>query len=220
VHPKILKVADTVLRPQEPRAPDAAPKEITPPVALRPLEDGSSQLVWSSADDPTAPHCHHYTVGASVMLEIGGHREEHPYLHRENAIYQPYIDRLHMREYIMSTMWAGTEFTAENGGTRLVPGSHRWPEERLAKPDEIVQAVMPKGSVVLWALAHPARCGEKRHRRTPHRLLRLLHRGLVPAGGEPVRHGPPGGRGDLLRARAPAHRLLLQRHGRLGQGPR
>jgi ectoine hydroxylase-related dioxygenase (phytanoyl-CoA dioxygenase family) len=55
-----------------------------------------------------------------------------------------------MPEFIMSAMWAGTDFTPENGATRLVPGSHQWPEERVAQEHEITQAVMPKGSVVLW----------------------------------------------------------------------
>lgn len=84
------------------------------------------------------------------MLEIGAGREEHQFLHRENAIYQPFIEPLDMREFIVSTMWAGTDFTVENGATRLVPGSQQWPEDRLAEPAEIAQAVMKKGSVVLW----------------------------------------------------------------------
>jgi ectoine hydroxylase-related dioxygenase (phytanoyl-CoA dioxygenase family) len=46
-------------------------------------------------------------------------------------------------------MWAGTEFTAENGSTRLVPGSHLWDHERKARDDEVIQVAMPAGSVLL-----------------------------------------------------------------------
>ena len=48
-----------------------------------------------------------------------------------------------------STMWALTDFTTENGATRLVPGSHRkdstWPDEA-----EAVSATMAAGSVLVY----------------------------------------------------------------------
>ncbi len=47
-------------------------------------------------------------------------------------------------------MWAITDFRSDNGATLLVPGSHRWPEDRVAARDEIVQAEMPAGSVLYW----------------------------------------------------------------------
>jgi ectoine hydroxylase-related dioxygenase (phytanoyl-CoA dioxygenase family) len=47
-------------------------------------------------------------------------------------------------------MWAGTDFTAGNGATRLVPGSHLWEHERKARDDEVIAAAMPAGSVVLY----------------------------------------------------------------------
>ena len=149
VHPKILAIVDAALQPRQAMAPDELIENGKLPVTLEPLEDGGTQLVWSR-EDVDAPKCHHYTAGACVMLEVGAGRDEHQYLHRENAIYQPYVGALSMPEFIVSTMWAGTEYTAENGATRVVPGSHHWPEERLALPDEIIQAEMAKGSVVLW----------------------------------------------------------------------
>lgn len=50
----------------------------------------------------------------------------------------------------VSTIWALDDFTADNGATEVVAGSHRWPEERQAKEDEITQVVMPAGSVVVF----------------------------------------------------------------------
>lgn len=146
-HPTILQIADAVLKPAQPMAPSTLEEKPLESISVNKLDDGSQQLVIAPT---SAAYCHHYTAGACVMLEVAGGRSQHQILHRENSIYQPFVERLELPEYILSTMWAGTEFTAENGATRLVPGSHRWPESQLASPDEIVQAVMPKGSVVLW----------------------------------------------------------------------
>ena len=48
-------------------------------------------------------------------------------------------------------MWAITDFTEENGATRLIPGSHRLPNA----PDfgthyDSIAAEMTKGSVLVW----------------------------------------------------------------------
>ena len=149
-HPTVLEVVDHVLRPERPMVlrREEAKETNRSPATAEPIADGGTQLVWHSGR--TRSHCHHYNVGAAVMLEIGAGREDHQYLHRENAIYQPYVERLDMPEFIVSTMWAGSDFTEQNGATRVVPGSHRWPEERVAHPSEIARAVMSKGSVVLW----------------------------------------------------------------------
>jgi ectoine hydroxylase-related dioxygenase (phytanoyl-CoA dioxygenase family) len=50
-----------------------------------------------------------------------------------------------------ATIWAITDFTADNGATVVIPGSHRWDDRR--KPtdeDEHVSVVMPAGSVVFF----------------------------------------------------------------------
>lgn len=51
----------------------------------------------------------------------------------------------------LSAIWALEDFTAENGATELIAASHLWgmehPDDR---PHEVVRAVMPAGSVVLF----------------------------------------------------------------------
>lgn len=54
-------------------------------------------------------------------------------------------------ETLISANIALTEFTATNGATRVVPGSHLWDEMREPNADETCLAVMPKGAALLYA---------------------------------------------------------------------
>lgn len=50
-----------------------------------------------------------------------------------------------------ATIWAVSDFTAENGATVVIPGSHRWGDDRTPTPaDELVSIEMPAGSVVIF----------------------------------------------------------------------
>jgi ectoine hydroxylase-related dioxygenase (phytanoyl-CoA dioxygenase family) len=53
---------------------------------------------------------------------------------------------------ICNTMWAITDFTRENGATRIIPGSHtrdRSPDP-FEKYDGVIAAEMPRGSVLVY----------------------------------------------------------------------
>ncbi|NKC01620.1 MAG: phytanoyl-CoA dioxygenase family protein [Pseudomonadales bacterium] len=52
--------------------------------------------------------------------------------------------------YGISTIWAFDDFTADNGATEVVPGSHHWPDDREPQESEIVKVTMPAGSVVVF----------------------------------------------------------------------
>ena len=49
-----------------------------------------------------------------------------------------------------ATIWAIDPFTAENGATVVVPGSHRWGDDRQPTPEEAKPVIMPPGSVVFF----------------------------------------------------------------------
>ncbi|MBK8334910.1 MAG: phytanoyl-CoA dioxygenase family protein [Ilumatobacteraceae bacterium] len=50
----------------------------------------------------------------------------------------------------VSTIWALNDFSEVNGATRVVPDSHRTPDDRRYEPADTVPAEMPRGSVVLY----------------------------------------------------------------------
>ncbi len=52
---------------------------------------------------------------------------------------------------VCNTMWAITDFTADNGATRIIPGSHlRDRSPHFGKPYDSIAAEMPRGSVLVW----------------------------------------------------------------------
>jgi len=145
----VLEVADRILRPEEPMAASSTPVARGKSRVVT-SDDGCKQVISVDAPPEEGPYCHHYRVGASVSLQARGGGAVQ-ILHREMAIYEPFVAHHPSgRDLIFNVMWAGVDFTAENGATRVVPGSHRWPGERIANESEVAQAVMPKGSVLFW----------------------------------------------------------------------
>ncbi|MFT3770792.1 MAG: phytanoyl-CoA dioxygenase family protein [Minicystis sp.] len=53
---------------------------------------------------------------------------------------------------VCNTMWALTDFTAENGATRLVPGTHKADRSPVLGEEHqgVIAAEMPKGSVLVF----------------------------------------------------------------------
>ena len=70
-------------------------------------------------------------------------------LHRDRLAWGGYVPREVEPQF--NTIWALTDFTAENGATRVVPGSPGWDGERRASDDEKTQAEMSAGSVLLYS---------------------------------------------------------------------
>jgi ectoine hydroxylase-related dioxygenase (phytanoyl-CoA dioxygenase family) len=87
-----------------------------------------------------------YQLSAPVGIEIGP-GETAQNLHRDDGIYP--IRRPH-DELVVNSMWALDDFTKANGATHVVPGSHRWIDERPGPDTPTVRAVMPAGSVMFF----------------------------------------------------------------------
>jgi len=70
----------------------------------------------------------------------------------------------------VSAIWAFDDFTASNGATEVIPGSHLWGPEEQAEPDDprAVKALMKAGSALLFAGTLVHRGGA--HRGTGTRL--------------------------------------------------
>ena len=104
-------------------------------------------VVGQLGDRHLLPNGNKWQLNVGAALEVGpGARDQ--VLHRAEDLYPFFpLPRPHL---ILATMWAMSDFTADNGGTQLVPGSHRWGADRRAEPDEVVRAAMPAGSVLFW----------------------------------------------------------------------
>ncbi|TDR73937.1 phytanoyl-CoA dioxygenase family protein [Paludibacterium purpuratum] len=92
------------------------------------------------------PNCEAYQLNLTQAIRIGP-GEKAQFLHRDGLMFRT---RLPEGETMLNCMFAVDAFTADNGATCVVPGSHRWPDERLPQADEAVSAAMPAGSVLIY----------------------------------------------------------------------
>jgi Phytanoyl-CoA dioxygenase (PhyH) len=107
----------------------------------------SHQMVLDVADAILLPSCADYQIGSTTGIEIlPGESDQQ--LHRDDTPYPIQIAGLELQ---IGVMWAFNEFTADNGATRVVPGSHRY-LRAWHRPDltQWANAVMPKGSALFY----------------------------------------------------------------------
>lgn len=103
--------------------------------------------ILAAADAFLRPFCSRIQLHLTQLICIGPEQGAQP-LHRDRLAWGGYLPASVEPQF--NTLWALTEFTAANGATRVVPGSQQWPAERKAHDDEIVQAEMPQGSVLIY----------------------------------------------------------------------
>jgi ectoine hydroxylase-related dioxygenase (phytanoyl-CoA dioxygenase family) len=104
-------------------------------------------LLLGVCDAVIGPACARYQLNIAHVLDRGPGAEAQM-LHRDELVWN-HVPRPHP-ELQVATVIALENFRAENGATRVVPGSHRWPIERVPESDEIADAVMPAGSAVIY----------------------------------------------------------------------
>lgn len=85
-------------------------------------------------------------LSAATAINIGP-GETAQEMHYDEAFYRMPKPRA---PFGVATMWAITDFTASNGATRLIPGSHMWPDDRPTADEPWTTAEMRAGSVLLY----------------------------------------------------------------------
>ena len=113
------------------------------PAKVRSFDDALLDPVVLGVAERVLGH-HQLCVTTAIEIHPG---EAAQTLHADDGVY-PLPTSL--GPLTLNSMWALDDFTLANGATRLVPGSHRWPEKRLAESDELVVAEMSAGSVLLY----------------------------------------------------------------------
>ena len=104
-------------------------------------------VVEALGDRHLLPNCTKWQLNVSAALDIGpGARDQ--ILHREEDLYPYWAPP--RPNLILASMWAISDFTASNGGTQIVPGSHTWEADRVPHEHEVVRAEMVAGSVLFW----------------------------------------------------------------------
>lgn len=102
--------------------------------------------VMEVADAVLKPNCTSYRIGSctGIRIEPG---EKDQVLHRDDDFYPIRIPDV---EFQIGAMWAFDDFTTQNGATRIAPGSQGVGEIANIQGADVVQATMPKGSVLLY----------------------------------------------------------------------
>lgn len=87
-------------------------------------------------------------LSMTQAIQIGPGQGLQP-LHRDDAT-SLWRHPQYGREARLQLMLAITDFTEENGATRVIPGSHQWDDERMPTQEETIGAEMKAGTALLW----------------------------------------------------------------------
>lgn len=102
-------------------------------------------LILAVMDHLLLPSCDKYQLNLTQAIEIKpGERAQ--FLHRDDAMFPT----AGVMESMVNVIYAVTDFTADNGATRLIPGSHNWPADRQPLEGETVSCEMPAGSCLIY----------------------------------------------------------------------
>jgi ectoine hydroxylase-related dioxygenase (phytanoyl-CoA dioxygenase family) len=86
-------------------------------------------LLLALCDRILLPSCARYQLNLGHLLQRGPGAADQ-WLHRDEAVWSD-VPTPHP-ELQLATVIALVDFTADNGATRVIPGSHRWPDRWLS----------------------------------------------------------------------------------------
>ena len=86
-------------------------------------------------------------IGVGQLIQIGPGEGAQP-LHRDDGAFQ--WSRRYGKEARLQIMVAISDFTARNGGTLVIPGSHKWDDDRMPRREEALPTEMKAGSALLF----------------------------------------------------------------------
>lgn len=122
-------------------------------VALAPLYYETAQAilaqpidVWFGEDRTTVTPG--IQIGVTQAIRIMPGQGAQP-LHRDDTSFL-WRHPQYGREARVQIMLALSDFTADNGATLVIPGSHRWDDERKPTRAEAIPAQMATGSALIW----------------------------------------------------------------------
>src|SRR5712671_4852098 len=91
-------------------------------------------LLLALCDRILGPSCARYQLNLGHLLQRGPGSEEQ-WLHRDEAVWSDIPKPA--PELQLATVIAFVDFTRDNGATRVVPGSHRWPDRQLLPAEQM-----------------------------------------------------------------------------------
>ena len=106
-----------------------------------------NKLILALCDDFLLPNCERYQLHLTQIIRLRPGQGAQP-IHRDRWAWGTHLTHV---EPQLNTIWAISDFTAENGATQVVPGSTDWPDDRTVTSDEICQAEMQAGSVLVYS---------------------------------------------------------------------
>lgn len=95
------------------------------------------------------PNCAEYILNIAHVLDRGPGAGDQ-LIHRDQDVWPKQLTSAIAGHVQFASLVALSDYTAEMGATRLVPGSHKWPIDREPEPDEIVVAEMQPGTAVIY----------------------------------------------------------------------
>ena len=105
------------------------------------------ETILNPCNEFLAPYCERVQLHLTQIIRIRP-GETAQTIHRDRWAWGKHLSHL---EPQFNTIWAITDFTSENGATQVVSGSTQWPDDQEIPPEQITQAEMKAGSVLVYS---------------------------------------------------------------------